>query len=178
MRCISVIFTLGFSLIVSSCIEKNHDDFFAGKTDDVYFIDFEPDRSFPLPNTKDSIDINQDLKFEFFFETLAIAGRTGFFTIPAVKATQDFNIITSGAYNMPSVLNSGDIINNSRNWYSTDSLKALYYYKSITPEHSELIGYWKDQQDKYLGFRYQGKFGWIKISTSQGYIIKELAIEK
>lgn len=169
---------LGISLFLSSCKDKTSDNFFAGKIDDVFFVDFEPDKSFPPPNNKDSIDINQDPKYEFFFETVVVAGQTGFFTLPVMRATQDLNILISGKDNMPSALPLGEIINNSGTWVKTDTLMALYYYKYITPEYDQLIGFWENQKDKYLGIKYKNKLGWIKISTTPGYWIKEIALEK
>lgn len=179
MKWISLIIpTLGISLLLNSCKDKTSDDFFAGKTDDVFLINFEPDISFPSPNNEDSIDINQDSKYEFFFETLAIAGQTGFITLPAIKATQDLNILITGENDMPAALSSGDIISNSGKWCTTDTLIAMYYYKYISQYYSELIGFWNNKTDKYLGIRYKNKLGWIKISTSQGYLIKEIGLEK
>ena len=163
----------GVILFLNSCKVNTPDDFFAGKTEDAFFVEFEPDISFPVPNNEDSIDINQDSEYEFFFETVAVPGRTGFYTLPAVKATQDLHILISGLDNMPAALSYGDIINNSGKWVTVDTLMALYYYKYITPDYSQLIGFWNNQQDKYLGIRYKNKLGWIRMSTTPGFRIKE-----
>jgi hypothetical protein len=175
------LYSLIFLMIVNACNKNSSDDFFAGKTEDIYYLSFNPELSLPQGNNKDSIDLNGDSVYELMFETLGIAGETGFFTLPAVRATKDLNILLGGEKHMPKALDKGATFNRSENWSKTDTLLALYYYPGL---HSEPIGYWKDQQDKYLGFKYKNKLGWVKITTkvnsqlNQCLIIKELGVEK
>jgi hypothetical protein len=176
---------LGLILLFPTCKDKTSDDFFAGKTSDIIYLDIEPDIVFPIGESKDSIDINQDSNYDLVFETKAIAGRHGFFSFPAVKATQDLNILISNENNMPKALSKGEIISNSDKWCINDSLLLLYYCEYYgSNENCTTIGFWADQQDKYLGFKYKNKLGWIKITTSintelnQCLVLKELGIEK
>jgi hypothetical protein len=169
-----------FAIILScySCKDKTLDDFFAGKTDGVIFIDFDPDINFTWPKMKDSIDIDQDSKYEIFFEVIpfAIQG-VGFIFSPAIRSTSNLNIILDNYDNMPVVLSSGDFINNSEKWSTADTLIRLYYFENLSSGY-RTIGHWKDHQDKYLGIKYKNKLGWIKISTAPEFLIKEIGLEK
>jgi hypothetical protein len=175
-----LLIALSICTMMHSCKIKSSDVFFAGKTENVYYLKFNPELSLPQGNNKDSIDLYGDLKYELMFETFGVAGETGFFTLPAVRGTKDLNILLDCEKNMPKALSKGQIISIYDNWSSTDSLLALYYYPSL---HSDPIGYWKDQTNKYLGFKYKNKLGWIMITTTvnaqlnQCLIIKELGIE-
>jgi hypothetical protein len=180
-----IITTVGIGLLLNSCNDKKSDDFFAGKTSNIFYLDIEPDIILPIGENKDSIDINQDSNYDLFFETKAIPGRHGFFSFPAVKATQDLNILIAGENNMPQALSNGDLIRQSDKWFANDSLLLLYdceYYGSN--EYCTIIGFWADQEDKYLGFRYKNKLGWIKMTTTinaelnQCLVLKELGIDK
>ena len=173
----SIIPILAISILLNSCKDNTSAAFYAGKTDDVLFIDFEPDIAFPPGNNIDSIDINQDSKYELFFETKDVPGATGFVTVPAVRATQDLNILIGGDHNMPKALSNGEIISSSDKWCTNDTLLLLSYCEG-SYGHCTIIGYWANQQNKYLGFKYKNKLGWIKMSTNQILILKEFGIEK
>jgi len=175
---------LGLYLIIHSCKDNSSDEFFAGKTENVYYSKFNPELTFPIGVYKDSIDLYSDSKYELIFETIADAGETGFYILPAVRGTKDLNILLEGEKNMPKALSKGDIICTCDKWSLTDSLLALYYYEYSAPHTYVTIGYWKDQKDKYLGFKYKNKLGWIMITTTvnaqlnQSLILKEFGIEK
>jgi hypothetical protein len=169
-----------FAIVFScySCKDKTSDNFFAGKTDDVIFIDFDPDIDFTWPKMKDSIDLDQDSKHDLFFEVLpfAIQG-VGFITSSAIRSTSNLNILLDKNDNMPVALSYGDFFNNSEKWSMADTLIKLYYFENVSSGY-RTIGHWKDQQDKYLGIKYKNKLGWIKISTAPGFLIKEIGLEK
>jgi hypothetical protein len=178
MRTIKLIILLfGISLLFNSC-KKKSDAFFAGKTDGVIYTDLEPGISFPSSNHKDSLDINQDSQYEFYFETKAVPSLSGYITLPAVKTTKDLSFLVTGEDSMPAALSSGEIISLPDKWCKTDTTMLLYYYRYITHDYSDTIGYWNKQKDKYLGFKYKNKLGWIKMSTTPGFIIQEIGLEQ
>lgn len=163
-------------LLCYSCEDKFH-NFFAGKTDDVIFTDLDPNINFPYPKMRDSIDIDNDSKYDIYFELVPFATQTGFIVLPAVRSTSNLNILLDSEDNMPVALSSGEIIDNSKKWSTPDTLLRLYYFKQQSQDYYITIGHWKDQQDKYLGIKYKNKLGWLKISTTPGYQIKEMGLE-
>lgn len=178
MRWINLLIsTLGISLLVNSCNDKVSNDFFAGKTDHVFFIDINPDIDFTYPKMKDSIDIDQDSQYEIFFELFPFALSTGYTTLPAIRSTSNLNILFADD-NMPDALSFGDFIDNSANWSKADTLIRLINIERVSQNNHRTIGHWINQQDKYLGIKYKKRLGWIKISTSHGFIIKEIALEE
>jgi hypothetical protein len=100
------------------------------------------------------------------------------FIIFSPNPTSDLNILIAGNDNMPAALSSGETLSNSGKWNTTETVMRLYYFEYVSPNYYKTIGYWKDQQDKYLGIKYKNKLGWIKISTTPGFIIKEIGLEK
>jgi hypothetical protein len=178
MRWINLLITtLGISLLLNSCNDKASDDIFAGKTDHAFFIDLNPDIDLTYPKMKDSIDIDQDSLYEIFLELLPFPLSTGYTTLPAIRSTSNLNILLADD-NMPDALSLGDFIDNSAKWSKSDTLIRLVNIERISQNDYRTYGHWIHQQDKYLGIKYKNRLGWIKISTSPSYIIKEIAIEE
>ena len=105
LRTFPVILIIG--LLLTSCEKKSDkqplSEISAGQTQGLYFNDFNPDIILSYPNTRDSIDINQDSKYELSLEILSVASPTGFDAIPAVKLPQYLCILIEGENNMPKV---------------------------------------------------------------------------
>jgi hypothetical protein len=130
----------------------------------------------------DSIDFNLDNIYDIKFHLEGYSGFGGSihsYYLSIITLNSNAYILTDTIY--PKVLSNGDTISNQIDWKSGDLL-LLGSSEGCCPPTGEMYysGNWKDQTEKFIGIKYNERFGWIKISVPDRrlIIIYDYAIQK
>lgn len=162
-----------------SCKPSN-DGFQAGVVNNkVTYTEFSPIKVI-LNQEKDSIDVDNDLRYDFIFIKSPKSLLTGFAIKAEVLKKSNVQIMISSENQYPACLNYNDAINPSSIW--SDSEQNLYVLQSYIcgSDYCPLVGNFGNVTDKYMAFRIADYYGWIQIDNQNdgGLTIKGFAISK
>ena len=115
----------------------------------------------------DSLDLNSDNKFDIKFIKKVIPLRTGFGFMTAIVTSNKLQIALSKINNYPDSLEVNTLLNSISSWSSSES--AIYELQSYSCDqfNCESICNFIDISDKFIGYKLDSKFGWIKIDNSK-----------
>jgi hypothetical protein len=168
-----------FLPLILACNPEENDLVIIGKyTDNLHVVKIEPNIVIPCsPDGSDSIDLNADNNYDIKFIKARVPLWTGYAYATSLGFTNGVQIALSVINNYPDSLNVGMQINNDLFWTqsSSDTLVLASYAKS---SHSNPIGNYRYVTDKYLGFKFDNRFGWIKLDNAidGDLVVKEFAI--
>jgi hypothetical protein len=162
-----------------ACNPEENDLVIIGKyTDNLHVVKIEPNIVIPLSSDgKDSLDLNADNDYDIFFIKSLTPLMTSFAYATYLGITNGVQIALSEINNYPDSLNVGTQINDSLIWTqsSSDTLVLASYAKR---SHSNPIGNYRYVTDKFMGFKFGNRFGWIKLDNAidGDLVVKEFAI--
>jgi len=114
---------------------------------------------------KDSLDLNNDSKFDIIFIKSPKALLTGFAIQTEIIKKANTQIIISKLNDYPDSLNYNDLINDSRKWSGFE--EKIYFLQSFecNSNNCPSIGNFVNVADKYIGFKIGELFGWIVLDN-------------
>jgi hypothetical protein len=131
---------------------------------------------------KDSLDLDNDSKFDITFVKSIVPSITNFSTSATTLIKKaGTQIIISKLNNYTDSLNYGDLIDDSKNWSDYEENEYILQSENCSNgDYCTPIGNFINVTNKYIGFKIGKSFGWIKIDNSiwNDLIIKGFAISK
>jgi hypothetical protein len=160
--------------------DKNNEVIIGHYTDNLHVVKLVPNIVIPISSdAKDSLDLNADNNYDIFFIKSVTPMTTGYTYATFLGITNGTQIALSDINNYPDSLNTGVQINDNLIWTpaSSDELILASYAKRLT---TNPIGNYRNVINKYLGFKIDGRFGWIKLDNAIAgdLVVKEFVISE
>jgi hypothetical protein len=171
------------SISTYSCENEDPTSLFSGETNNLYFVNLEPDIEVNYIKPSYSLDVNNDSIIDITFLQLRVATSTGFTTIPAVINLDNYQFLISESDDLPAALEFNEHIDLKNIWSNiNDTLFLLIDYKKGPGGAYTPYGDWLNVDDKYLGIKCDKRMGWIKMSNyyilpQTKIVIKEFAFQ-
>lgn len=129
---------------------------------------------------KDSLDLNNDSKYDLIFIKSPKPLLTGFGIQTEMIKNTDTQIIISELNDYPDSLNYNDLINDTRNWSGNEEIRYVLQSYSCNSNTCPSIGNFINVNNKYVGFKIGKSFGWIVLDNGEwiNLNIKGFAIAK
>jgi hypothetical protein len=160
------VFYLIILAILFSCEPNKSDEIIAGViNNNLNYIEISPPMLISNPG-KDSIDLNDDSKFDIIFIKSPEPLLTGFAIKTEIIKKTNVQIILSNINGYPDTLNYKDLINESRNWSGTEEKKYVLQSFNCNSNNCPSIGNFINVTNKYIGFKIEKSFGWILLDNS------------
>lgn len=184
MRTLSVLFILAF---LSSCkheSDNTDNTIIIGDSNRNYTI-IKPDPPILVTESHpDSLDLNSDGIFEITFIISPIPTVTGIGSKTEIKIKNKLQIRLSGV-NSPDTLGIKTVLKGDSVWSDLDQQMPgidpftilIQSYACYSYFHCVGWGNFRNTSGKYLGYRIEQKFGWIKVdSFTAALTIKEYTV--
>lgn len=181
MRTLSFLFVL---LMICSCKHVNDSilskDVIIGENSQGYTI-IKPDPAILISESHpDSLDLNSDGVFEIKFMISPIQTSTVPGSRTDIITKNNLQILLSRLYyEDPDTLSAKSLLNNDSYWSDSNSSGTftLLNYACYTYSHCLGSGNFKNVDGKYIGFKLENKFGWIKVDSYTAVLtIKEYTV--
>ena len=129
---------------------------------------------------KDSLDLNNDSKYDIIFIKSPIPLLTGFGIKAEMIKKTNTQVIISELNDYPDSLNYKDLINDSRNWSGNEEIRYILQSYTCNSNTCPSIGNFTNVNNKYVGFKIGKSFGWIVLDNGEwiDLNIKGFAITK
>jgi hypothetical protein len=140
----------------------------------------EPNLVMPYtPFNYDSLDLNADNKYDILFRKSFSPLSTGVIPATYIDISEGLQIVLSEINNYPDSLNVGVVLNDDLKWTQSAS-NSLVLASNANRSLSNPIGNYLYVHDKFLGFKLNQKYGWIKLDNAIAgdLVVKEIVISK
>ena len=149
-------------------------------SDNLQVFKIEPNLVMPnTPFNYDSLDLNADNEYDIFFNKSFSPLSTGVVPATYLGISDGLQIVLSEINNYPDSLNVGVLLNDELKWTQSSS-NSLVLASHANRSLSNPIGNYLYVHDKYLGFKLDQKYGWIKLDNAIAgdLVVKEVVISK
>lgn len=116
----------------------------------------------------DSLDVDADGNFDIKFLVANVPTTSGFATVKLCYTQNGLQVALSSINNHPDTLQVNTVLNNNTNWSNpkTTEHALLSYIRSDMHGHYDQIGNFGEVASCFLGFKKDGKEGWIQIENT------------
>jgi hypothetical protein len=149
-------------------------------SDNLQVFKIEPNFVMPFtPFNYDSLDLNDDNEYDIFFNKSFSPLSSSVIPATYLDTSDGLQIVLSEINNYPDSLNVGVLLNDELKWTQSSS-NSLVLASHANRSISEPIGNFLNVHDKYIGFKLDQKYGWIKLDNAiEGdLVVKEVVISK
>jgi len=172
---------VAFSILLFGCNPNENESVIVGiYSDNLQVFKIEPNLVMPYtPFNIDSLDLNADNKYDILFRKSFSPLSTGVIPATYIDISEGLQIVLSEINNYPDSLNIGVVLNDDLKWTQSAS-NSLVLASHANRSLSNPIGNYLYVHDKFLGFKMNQKYGWIKLDNAIAgdLVVKEIVISK